>query len=258
MKQILFITLLFAAVACFSAELETRNWDVDGLKRTALVYLPKGANPPPLVFVFHGHGGNMKNGARSFRIHELWSEAAVIYMQGLPTVGKLTDPEGKKAGWNSDPSDPTNRDLRFFDTVYASLKNQVDTNRVFSTGHSNGGGFSYCLWAARDDQLTAVAPSAAASRHIQNLKPKPALHVAGTNDALVKYEWQNRMIQFVQQLNDCTGEGEPWHSSGELTGTLYPSKNGTPLVTLISPGTHKFPKEAPALIVRFFKTDWVD
>ncbi len=66
------------------------------------------------------------------------------------------------------------------------------------------------------------------------------------------------MIQFVQQLNDCTGEGEPWHSSGELTGTLYPSKNGTPLVTLISPGTHKFPKEAPALIVRFFKTDWVD
>ena len=65
-------------------------------------------------------------------------------------------------------------------------------------------------------------------------------------------------MQFVQQLNGCAGEGQPWHSSGDLTGTLYPSKKGTPLVTLISPGKHKFPKEAPELIVRFFQTDWAD
>ena len=198
----------------------------------------------------------MRNGARSFRIHEHWPEAAVVYMQGLPTVGQLTDPEGKKNGWNSNPIDADNRDLKFFDTVYASLESRMDTNRVFSTGHSNGVGFTYCLWATREDQFSAVAPSAAVSKHIRTMKPKPALHVAGTNDTLVKYEWQKAMMQLEKKLNGCSGDGEPWHSDGDLTGILYPSKNGTPFVTLISTGTHKFPKEAPALIVRFFQTDW--
>jgi polyhydroxybutyrate depolymerase len=259
MKWILFIPLLFTVAVCFSAELETRNWDVDGLQRKALVHLPEGDTPAPLVFVFHGHGGNMKNAARSFRIHEHWPEAVVVYLQGLPTPGQLTDPEGKKNGWNSDPFDPANRDLKLFDVVYASLQSRIDTNRVFSTGHSNGGGFTYCLWAARGDQLTAVAPSAAtAGRAANMLKPKAALHVAGENDQLVKYKWQKRMMQFIQQLNGCVGDGQPWHSSGDLTGTIYPSKKGSPFVTLISPGKHKFPKEAPELIVRFFKTPWPD
>lgn len=259
MKRILFITLLFGATACFSAELENRNWDVNGVKREALVYLPSGKERAPLVFVFHGHGGNMRNAARSFKIHQFWPEAAVVYMQGLPTVGRLTDPEGKKNGWNSNPADAANRDLKFFDTVYKSLSAQADTNRVFSTGHSNGGGFTYCLWAARGDRLTAVAPSASpAGRSMKQLKPKPVMHLAGENDALVKYAWQERTMQFLKKLNGCADKGVPWHSAGGLSGALYSSKGGTPLVTLISPGGHKFPKEAPALIVRFFKTSWND
>jgi polyhydroxybutyrate depolymerase len=99
MKRTLLITLLFTSALCLSAELETRRWEVDGLQREALVHLPDGDTPVPLVFVFHGHGGNMRNVARSFRIHELWPEAAVVYMQGLPTPGRLTDPEGKERRW---------------------------------------------------------------------------------------------------------------------------------------------------------------
>jgi len=255
MKYNVLITLMFVATACFSVELETRSWQVDGVKREALVYMPGNQTAAPLVFVFHGHGGTMRNSARSFRIHELWPDAAVVYMQGLPTPGQLTDPQGKKNGWNSNPADPDNRDLKFFDAVYTSLESRIDTNRVFSTGHSNGGGFTYCLWAARGDRLAAVAPSAsAAGKSSKFLKPKPALHVAGTHDPLVKYDWQARMMKFIRRLNGCADQGEPWHSAGDLTGTLYPSENGTPFVTLISPGTHKFPKEAPALIVRFFQS----
>jgi polyhydroxybutyrate depolymerase len=255
MKRFLFFIAALTATICFSDELEVRSWDVDGTNRQALVHMPDSGKPVPLVFVFHGHGGNMQNGAHSFRIHELWPEAAVVYMQGLPTVGQLTDPEGKKNGWNADPSDATNRDLNFFDTVYASFEDQIDTNRVFSTGHSNGGGFTYCLWAARGDQLTAVAPSAAVSaRSVNLLKPKPALHVAGTKDTLVKYDWQERMINALRKINGCSEEGKPWHSDDELIGTIYTSASGTPLITLISPGTHKFPNEAPALIVQFFQS----
>jgi polyhydroxybutyrate depolymerase len=255
MKRMIFLTAWLTAVVCFSVELNVRHWDVDGVKREALVYMPDTKKSVPVVFVFHGHGGNMRNTARSFKIHERWPDSAVVYMQGLPTPGKLTDPEGKKNGWNSDPADGSNRDLKFFDTVYTSFASRMDTNRVFSTGHSNGGGFTYCLWAARGDQLAAVAPSAAVgARAVRMLQPKPALHVAGTNDTLVKYEWQERMIEAVKKINHCNTDGKPWHSSGDLIGTIYSSKSDTPLVTLISPGTHTFPKEAPALIVQFFQS----
>ena len=241
--------VLLSAACCFGVERQT--WEVDGETREALVYMPDGVKKPPLVFVFHGHGGNMRNAARSFRIHELWPEAVVVYPQGLPTPGRLTDPEGKKNGWNADPNDADNRDLTFFDAVYASLKDKIDTSRVYSTGHSNGGSFTYCMWAVRSDLFAAMAPSgAAAGRSARQLTPKPVMHIAGKTDPLVKFAWQERMMRFIKRLNGC-GEGEAWHSAGDLTGTIYPSD--TPLVTLIHPGGHKFPPEAPELIVRFFK-----
>ena len=34
---------------------------------------------------------------------------------------------------------------------------------------------------------------------------------------------------------------------------LYSSENGPPVVAMIHDGTHAFPREAPALIVRFFR-----
>lgn len=249
MKLIQIILWALFATGCFAQEL--RTWDVDGETREALVHMPGSKEKPPLVFVFHGHGGNMRNMQRVFAIHKHWPEAAVVYMQGLPTPGMLTDPEGKKNGWNSDPTDTSNRDLEFFDAVYDSLKGQVDTNCVYSTGHSNGGSFTYCLWAARGDRFAAMAPSGALiTKGSRLLKAKPALHVAGRTDPLVKYKWQERMMKVVQRINGCT-DGKSWHSSGDLTGTIYPAEN--PLVTLIHLGGHKFPSKASELIVRFFK-----
>jgi polyhydroxybutyrate depolymerase len=245
------VLILFVGAHGALAGLEQRSWKIDGAEREALVRMPNAA---PLVFAFHGHGGSMANAARMFRIHEIWPEAAVVYLQGLPTPGQLTDPEGKKNGWNSAPNDPVNRDLKFFDAVYASLIDRVDTNRVYCAGHSNGGGFTYCLWAARGDVFAAVAPSAsAAGRSGGMLAFKPAMHIAGTKDTLVKYEWQVRMMDYLKKLNRCSDASEQWATSGSLVGTRYPSAIGTPFISLIYPGTHKFPREAPELIVRFFK-----
>src|SRR5437667_8588175 len=80
-----------------------RTWDVDGVQREALVFEPakKTADKVPLVFDFHGHGGTAKQAARTHHVHEAWPDALVVYMQGLNTPGKLTDPEGKKSGWQS-------------------------------------------------------------------------------------------------------------------------------------------------------------
>jgi polyhydroxybutyrate depolymerase len=218
------------------------------------VYLPPGAktNLTPVVFVFHGHGGTARHAAWSFAFHEHWPEAISVYPQGLNTPGRLTDPEGRKPGWQSRPGDQHDRDLKFFDAVLARLKRdyRVDGKRIFSTGHSNGGGFTYLLWAERGDVLAAVAPSAAAAlRQSGRLKPKPVMHLAGEQDALVKFAWQQATIESIRKLNGCAPEGRPW----DRLCTLYPSNSGTPLVTYIHPGGHEFKREAVPLIVKFFK-----
>ncbi|QOV92493.1 prolyl oligopeptidase family serine peptidase [Humisphaera borealis] len=204
------------------------------------------------MFVFHGHGGSMKNAARQFHIHDLWPEAIAVYLQGLNTPGRLTDPEGKKPGWQSGPGDQGDRDLKLFDTVLKSLKEtyKVDESRIYSTGHSNGGGFTYLLWAARGEVFAAMAPSAAAAAKTSNLlKPKPVLHLAGETDPLVKYEWQKAMMDYLRKLNGCAAEGK---KEGERL-TVYPSATGTPVATYIHPGGHQFTPDSPAVIVKFLK-----
>jgi len=229
-----------------------REWTVDGVVREALVYAPADAKTvaAPVVFVFHGHGGNMHNTVRTFHLHVLWPEAIVVYPQGLKTPGRLTDPEGKRTGWQHSVGAQGDRDLKFFDAMLESLKKdyRVDDKRIYSTGHSNGGGFTYLLWVARGEKLAAVAPSAAACAYVSKLRPKPVFHLAGEKDDLVKFDWQKRTIDELLKLNQC-GDGRPW---GKFS-TLYPSKIGAPVVTFIHPGNHKFHEEAPALIVKFFK-----
>ena len=226
---------------------------MDGVAREALVYVPPSAKTmnTPVVFVFHGHGGNARQAARSFGIYQHWPEAISVHMQGLKTPGRLTDPEGNKPGWQSGPGDQGDRDLKFFDAVLERLKRdyRVDEKRIYATGHSNGGGFTYLLWAERGEVFAAVAPSAAAARYVGQLAPKPALHLAGEKDALVKFQWQKLMMDEVRKLNGCDTNGQPWGAKG----TIYPSKSGTPFVTLIHPGGHELHPQAGAMIVKFFK-----
>ncbi|MDZ4687991.1 MAG: PHB depolymerase family esterase [Planctomycetaceae bacterium] len=247
--SILLLTFLLAA----DPQPQAMTWTVGDLQREAIVYLPE--HPPaggaPVVFGFHGHGGTAKNAARQFAFQTHWSEAVVVYMQGVPTPGQLTDPEGKRNGWQHGAGAQEDRDLKFFDAVLATLKekHKIDENRVYSTGHSNGGGFTYLLWSQRPDVFAAMAPSAAAARYIATLKPKPAMHIAGENDPLVKYVWQTAAMDAIRTVNGCAAEGQPWDKGC----TLYPSSKGTPFVAFIHPGDHKYPAEAPALIVKFFK-----
>lgn len=222
--------------------------------REALVYAPAEAKvkAAPLVFVFHGHGGGMRQAALSFSMHTHWPEAIVVYPHGLPTVGRLTDPEGTKNGWQPRAGTNEDRDLKFFDALLAKLKAdyKVDAKRIYSTGHSNGGGFTYLLWAERGDQFAAFAPSSAVMiQGVLKLKPKPVMHLAGEKDELVKYTWQQRMMEAVKKRDGCDTAGATW---GE-NATRYESKGGTPVVTYIHSGGHEFARDAVPLVVKFFK-----
>lgn len=256
LRLLALITCLFTAQAFSQTTLQRITVQVEGIEREALLHLPTSAKekPAPLIFGWHGHGGRMGNVARSYHFHELWPEAVVVYPQGLNTPGRLTDPEGKKPGWQGRPGDQDNRDLKFFDALWAKLHSEckIDDSRVYSTGHSNGGGFTYLLWAERGDKFTAMAPSAAAARTTRELlKPKPVMHLAGEKDPLVKYEWQKLTMDALRKLNGTT-EGKAWELDKDCT--VYPSATGTPVITAIHPGGHEYPKRAPEVIIKFFKS----
>jgi len=252
---LLFVSVLgLAGRAGASDDLVRRAWTVDGVTREALVHIPPGAEKggAPAVFVFHGHSGTMKHAASSMPIHQHWPEAIVVYPQGLPTPGSLTDKAGRESGWQATAGAQGDRDLKFFDAIYADLRGKYhfDIRRVYATGHSNGGGFTYLLWAQRGDMFAALAPSAAVlGRGFTDLRPKPVLHIGSPQDPLVKFSWQERMIDEVLRLNGCG----PRQASA--TGfTLYPSAKGAEVATYLHNGGHHYPSEtAPELIVKFFQ-----
>lgn len=229
------------------------QWEIGGLKREAWVCIPSKPTrgPAPLVFVFHGHGGTAQMMARQFKMDELWPEALVVYPQGVKTPGVLTDPEGKRSGWQSKAGDHGDRDLLFFDRMLKDLseRHQVDAKRVYATGHSNGGAFSYLLWAERGDRLDAIGPSAASSRHIIGSKPLPVIKVSGTNDRLVKYEWQKATLALVKRINGAQGDGEKWGEGA----VVYRSDRGADVVAVTHDKGHRMDQTSVPLIVRFFK-----
>ena len=108
---------------------------VGGIEREVLLFAPSndGGAAAPVVFGFHGHGGNARHAARSFRIQELWPEALEVYPQGLPTPGQLTDPEGKRDGWQHAAGAQDDRDLKFFDAILTELhaQHKVDAARIY-------------------------------------------------------------------------------------------------------------------------------
>ncbi|HEX4148089.1 MAG TPA: PHB depolymerase family esterase [Pirellulales bacterium] len=249
---------LLPSACAADAEPATLTLKVGDLERTALIYAPpasasaeSGSQPRPLVFVFHGHGGTATNSAKSFGIQLLWPEAIVVYPQGVPTPGRLTDPEGKRNGWQHAVGDQEDRDLKFFDALLAKLKadDRIDNQRIYSMGHSNGGAFTLLLWANRGEVFAAVGPSGASMSRSMKFKPLPVIELAGENDSLVKYAWQQATMEAIKKINGCEQAGKP---AGEFC-TEYPSPSGTPFVSYIHPGGHKYPPEASKAFVEFFK-----
>jgi len=230
---------------------------VKGVERSALIAAPAvrgtGQGGPPLVLVFHGHGGSSAQAARSFRLHESWPDAVVIYPQGLPTVGQITDPEGRLPGWQHTPGGEGDRDLAFVDAIltWASERYAFNPAQLFAAGHSNGGSMVYVLWAARGDRFAAFAPSSSVFRLdvIKAAKPKPVFIVTGRKDALVPFATQQLSLAGVLRLNQAARDGQKW--AGDAL--RHASPIGADVVTYIHPGGHPMPTDSGALMAQFFK-----
>jgi len=248
----MFAVLLAFPHLAVAQESKTHDWTIDGVKRQAIIKPPlkKGTGPAPVIFGFHGHGGTMQNYARK-DFQKYWPEAIFVSPQGLPTPGALTDPQGLRAGWQKDKGDQKDRDLHFVDAILKTLHEeyQIDDKRIYVTGHSNGGGFTYLLWAARPNVFAAFAPSAAGNKYRTDITPAPIFHLAGEKDQVVPFVYQQRMMEAVRKNNQCESEGKEWAPMCKI----YASKADAPFISFIHGGDHKYPDEANPLIMKFFK-----
>jgi len=129
---------------------------VDGQSRprTFLVNVPTTyapSRPYPLVFVFHGSGGDAKQSSSWGLQHAPGAAEAAIFVfpSGIPF-------QRFGVGWDDRP---TGYDLPFFDNMLKSLAAGycVDLQKVFVAGFSWGGDFVVMLACQRGDAIRAAA-----------------------------------------------------------------------------------------------------
>ena len=108
-----------------AANADVMKWTVDGTPREAIVIAPAktaASGTAPVIFAFHGHGGNMQEADAGMRFENLWPQAVVVYPQGLPT-DPSADPHGY--GWVYNTNRYGDRDLKFFDAMLATLRGEI-------------------------------------------------------------------------------------------------------------------------------------
>jgi len=162
------------------------------------------------------------------------------------------DFEGKKPGWQREPGQEHDRDLKFIDAILATLREKysIDESRIYATGFSNGGLFTYLLLSQRANVFAAYAPSGSVLLpQVPLAQARPVFHYGGQSDRLARFDKQQATIDHLRKFNGCSAQGE-WCGSN---CTLYRSAKGAPVATFIHSGGHFYPPAVTPLIVKFFQ-----
>lgn len=243
--------MLAAVLTLLVTAPEVKTITVDGVQREALISVPNSSKPAPVVLAFHGYGGNMRRAADNFRLHEHWPEAVVVYMQALP-MSNPRNPSDQRPGWDVMNPPPGNKDVKFVDALLADLKKsyKIDSKQVFAMGHSNGGRFSYLLWAERGDSFKAFSMCGSNSVGFdQMLKPKSAFLIGGKGDSTVPFANQQKTASFLIGL--LNAESAPVRSSSDFKS--YKGAGNLELATYFHAGGHEYPADAGKMVVDFFR-----
>ena len=182
---------VFAALSCVVATASDvqRTIDVRGIRREYLLHVPSSiskGDPVPLLFVLHGGGGEPKSAARITRMSDLADRQRflVVYPAGL---GHHWNDGRIEVGAKAD-------DVAFASAIIddvAALYN-VDRQRIFSTGISNGAFMSARLACELSDRVRAIALVAgtisdALQATCRPKRPVAVVMFSGTKDPIVPY-----------------------------------------------------------------------
>ena len=205
-------------------------FDMNGETRQYILHRPDGLQEnSPLVFVLHGLGGSASGIREYSRMDKVADENgfAVCYPQG---TGGSEDTKYTKKGthfWNVGyevHKNETVDDVEFITSLAMFLqeKYNLDSEKTFCTGMSNGGDMSYLLGCAAPDIFKAIAPITGCMMKwiydsCNENDPVPVFHVHGTADHTTYYdgdeenrdEWGaymgvERTINLWIERNECS------------------------------------------------------
>ncbi len=165
---------------------------VNGFPRTYRIYVParRGNRRLPLLIALHGGGGSGAGMERLTQFSRLARQMGFVVIY----------PDGHNRHWH-DRRDPrflpqaSVEDILFINQLLDAVQQEydIDPQRIYATGISNGGFFSQTLVCDLSHRLAAVAVVAsnlpqALAADCPATQPVPILYILGTQDPLIPYE----------------------------------------------------------------------
>ena len=155
-------TLLFSTLLLFfnlfGQQQMNKNLFFDGQNRNYIMYIPPsydGTTQVPLVFNFHGGGGTSSdfiNYENDMRPIADTANFIAVYPQAA------VDPTDGSNSWlHKTPT--THNDVNFIEAIIDTLSNDynIDNDRVYACGYSEGGIFSYELGCRLNNRIAGFA-----------------------------------------------------------------------------------------------------
>jgi len=185
---------------------------------------PEAEGQSSLILNLHGYGSNaleqMQYTGLDNYTNSKENNFILIHPQGAPLNTALTS---STSHWNSGAwtIGSTVDDVDFIDTIInlVSEKYDINVNRIYSTGMSNGGFMSYHLACNLSSKIAAIA-SVTGSMSKQTLEscnpehPTPVLQIHGTLDGTVPFDGNSaigmepieKVMTYWQEYNSCDVE----------------------------------------------------
>jgi polyhydroxybutyrate depolymerase len=256
-KQVL--TLLILVSTLIAVKAQTTVVDsifVGGQYRSYRLYVPAiytGATARPLVLNLHGYTSNALQQQYYSNFEPIADTAnfLMVYPNGTYLSGQRF--------WNAGISPTAVNDIAFLSALIDSLDltYNINLNRLYSCGMSNGGYMSHTLACELSNRITAIASVTGAifatqyGTNCHPMRPVPVMQIHGTNDPTVPYNGSSSsapidsVVKYWVTKNNCnpvatfsnvpntnTGDGctvEHYKYSGGLSGSsveLYKVING--------------------------------
>lgn len=182
----------------------------EGMTRTWIVYIPQQVRQDeslPLLLALHGL-------TQSGQTMMQFSDFSSVADTGNFIV---CYPDGVGNAWNVGfAGGSTANDVGFLSALIDTLhvRYNIDLNRVYATGFSNGGFMSYRLACELSDRIAAIAPvsgtmTEGSYNSCQPGRKVPVLHIHGTSDLVVNYNGGfgnvsvDQVLTFWNDFDNC-------------------------------------------------------
>ena len=210
----LFFVLVLGSLTIHAQQTIEASLMHDGLEREYLIYVPSsyaGFYPRPLVFNFHGLGSNATEQMNYGDFRSIADEANFILVipQGTEIMGTTHwNVGGFTAGSSANDVGFTEA---MIDSVSANYN--IDPDRIYSTGMSNGGYMSFHLACRLSNKIAAVASVTGSMTpgtfdDCEPSHPTPVLQIHGDMDNVVPYNgtaWSKAISEVIEYWVDYNG-----------------------------------------------------